>query len=108
MTSSAGLLVEVVQADEPAIDVRQLEIRGRRAQLLHRAGGFDHNESSSDHEFRKMQLPCANLIRPTTSRSSPAPPELPEPPPERFQFSLKQLLAFMLVSAILAACDCGT
>src|SRR5262245_63850000 len=29
-------------------------------------------------------------------------PELPEPPPEKFQFSLKQLLAFMLVSALLA------
>jgi hypothetical protein len=33
--------------------------------------------------------------------SSPA-PQLPEPPPEKFQFSLKQLLAFMLASAFLA------
>jgi len=35
--------------------------------------------------------------------SSPTLPELPEPPPERFQFSLKQLLAFMLGCAFLAA-----
>jgi hypothetical protein len=32
-----------------------------------------------------------------------APPELPERPPERFQFSLKQLLAFMFASAVVAA-----
>src|SRR5262245_59404193 len=34
--------------------------------------------------------------------NSPAPPALPQSPPERFQFSLKQLLAFMLASAVLA------
>jgi hypothetical protein len=40
--------------------------------------------------------------RPDESGSSPAPPKLPERPPERFQFSLKQLLAFMLASALAA------
>jgi hypothetical protein len=40
---------------------------------------------------------------PTADRSSPAPPELPEPPPAKFQFSLKHLLAFMLASAVMAA-----
>jgi hypothetical protein len=40
----------------------------------------------------------------TPDRSSPAPPELPErPPPVRFQFSLRKLLAFMFVSALVAA-----
>ena len=32
-----------------------------------------------------------------------APPELPEEKPQRFQFSLKQLLLYMLASAIVAA-----
>ena len=41
--------------------------------------------------------------RPEESGSSPAPPTLPERGPERFQFSLKQLLAFMLASALIAA-----
>jgi hypothetical protein len=41
--------------------------------------------------------------RPEDSGSSPAPPMLPERPPARFQFSLKQLLAFMFASAIVAA-----
>jgi hypothetical protein len=41
--------------------------------------------------------------RPDDSPSSPAPPELPERPPERFQFSLKQLLLFMFASALVAA-----
>jgi len=36
-------------------------------------------------------------------RSSPTPPVLPERPPDRFQFSLAQLLAYMAASAILAA-----
>jgi hypothetical protein len=40
--------------------------------------------------------------RPDDDGSTPAPPELPERPPERFQFSLKQLLAFMLASALAA------
>jgi hypothetical protein len=31
-----------------------------------------------------------------------AAPDLPDPPPEKLQFSLKQLLAFMFVSALLA------
>jgi hypothetical protein len=35
-------------------------------------------------------------------RSSPAPPALPERPPERFQFNLKHLLAFMFASAFVA------
>jgi len=40
----------------------------------------------------------------TPDRSSPAPPELPEPPPPvRFQFSLRKLLAFMFVSGLVAA-----
>jgi hypothetical protein len=41
--------------------------------------------------------------RPDDSASSPAPPKLPEPPPERFQFSLRQLLLFMFASALVAA-----
>ena len=40
--------------------------------------------------------------RPDESGSNPAPPELPERGPERFQFSLLHLLAFMFVSALLA------
>src|SRR5262245_25669790 len=39
---------------------------------------------------------------PEADANSPAPPQLPAPPPEKFQFSLKQLLAFMLASAVLA------
>ncbi|HZN33186.1 MAG TPA: hypothetical protein VFB80_05180 [Pirellulaceae bacterium] len=39
---------------------------------------------------------------PSADANSPAPPARPEPPPEKFQFSLKQLLAFMLASAVLA------
>ncbi len=39
---------------------------------------------------------------PPAHRSSPALPELPERPPDKFQFSLKQLLAFMFASAVLA------
>jgi hypothetical protein len=39
---------------------------------------------------------------PDAPPSSPV-PELPQPPPERFQFSLKQLLAFMFASALLAS-----
>jgi hypothetical protein len=43
-----------------------------------------------------------------TSKTGPpdtsgAPPELPEEKPQRFQFSLLQLVAFMTVSAIVAA-----
>jgi hypothetical protein len=40
--------------------------------------------------------------RPDESVSSPAPPKLPERQPDRFQFSLKQLLAFMFASAFAA------
>jgi hypothetical protein len=40
--------------------------------------------------------------RPDERGSSPAPPDLPERPPERWQFSLRQLLAFMLASAFAA------
>ena len=40
---------------------------------------------------------------PKENAAESAPPELPEPPAERFQFSLKQLLAFMFASAIVAA-----
>jgi hypothetical protein len=40
---------------------------------------------------------------PIADGSSPAPPELPQPPPAKFQFSLKHLLAFMLASAVMAA-----
>jgi hypothetical protein len=36
------------------------------------------------------------------SRSSPAMPELPERPPDRFQFGLRHLFLFMLVSAFVA------
>jgi hypothetical protein len=39
----------------------------------------------------------------TADRSSPAVPELPEAPPQKFQFSLKHLLAFMLACAVIAA-----
>lgn len=39
---------------------------------------------------------------PDAIASSPV-PELPPPPPEKFQFSLKQLLAFMFASAVLAS-----
>jgi hypothetical protein len=39
---------------------------------------------------------------PVDAANSPA-PELPEREPEKLQFSLRQLLAFMLVSAVLAA-----
>ena len=35
--------------------------------------------------------------------SSPALPELADPPPERFQFGMKLLLSLMLVTAVLAA-----
>src|SRR6185312_8386220 len=40
------LVVEIVQPYEAAIDIHQLEIRRRRAELLHRAGGFYHGDSS--------------------------------------------------------------
>ncbi|MDX1944865.1 MAG: hypothetical protein SFU86_05610 [Pirellulaceae bacterium] len=36
------------------------------------------------------------------SGDSPAPPELPPPPPERLQFSLRQLLAYTFGAALLA------
>jgi len=39
---------------------------------------------------------------PADTADSPA-PQMPEREPEKFQFSLKQLLTFMLVSAVLAA-----
>ena len=39
---------------------------------------------------------------PDAVASSPV-PELPPPPPEKFQFSLKQLLGFMFASAVLAS-----
>lgn len=38
----------------------------------------------------------------TPDRSSPAPPELPDPSPRRFQFHLRDLLAFMVACAVLA------
>jgi len=41
--------------------------------------------------------------RPDECGSSPAPAKLPERGPDRFQFSLKNLIVFMFVSAIFAA-----
>ena len=41
--------------------------------------------------------------RPDESGSSPAPAKLPERGPDRFQFSLKNLIVFMFASAVLAA-----
>ena len=40
--------------------------------------------------------------RPEGGDSSPAPLALPERPPDRFQFTLKTLITFMLVSALFA------
>jgi hypothetical protein len=40
---------------------------------------------------------------PSDDTADVGPPALPDPPPERFQFHLKHLLAFMLASALLAA-----
>ena len=42
-------------------------------------------------------------MTPRPAISDTGPPLLPGPPPDRFQFHLKHLLAFMLVSAFIAA-----
>src|SRR5262249_52242742 len=69
--------------------------------------GFDHNRCSlariANIANCERRTAVSESYSSLTDGSSPTLPELPEPPPERFQFSLKQLLAFMLGCALLAA-----